>query len=229
MMFPFMRNSSLRRSILASKTKFGATRRFYEADLPLYTTPFDEVEYVALDLETTGLSAKENEILSIGWIVIKGSDIEFNTCGHQLVKPEVDLDAQSVTIHKIFDSHLEGAAGMRAALDRVLPILAGRVLIAHHARVEHTFLRAACMKCYNTPFEIPTVDTMEIERQVFMRNNQEIQNGGLRLDAVRQTYNLPRYRAHNAMIDAIACGELFVAQAKRRSGDTPLPLKAFLK
>ncbi|MCW9033204.1 MAG: exonuclease domain-containing protein [Alphaproteobacteria bacterium] len=204
-------------------------RKFFSADLPLSDTPFDQVEYVALDLETTGLSAKEHEILSIGWVVLQGDRVKLDSCGHELIKPKEELKGESVTIHKIFDSHLEDAGTLKAALNKVMPVLAGRVLIAHHARVEHTFLKTACLQCFNTPFAMPTIDTMEIERSIFARNNKEAGYGQYRLDAVRKRYNLPRYRAHNAMIDAISAGELFLAQAQHRSGDNPLPLKAFLR
>ena len=34
----------------------------------------------------------------------------------------------------------------------------------------------------------------------------------LRLARVRQRYGLPRYGSHNALSDALACAELYVAQ-----------------
>ncbi len=34
----------------------------------------------------------------------------------------------------------------------------------------------------------------------------------LRLARVRERYDLPRYGSHNALSDALACGELFLAQ-----------------
>jgi DNA polymerase-3 subunit epsilon len=43
-----------------------------------------------------------------------------------------------------------------------------------------------------------------------------IKSGDLRLAKARGRYNLPRYPAHNALTDAIAAGELFLAQASKR-------------
>ncbi|MGL5147516.1 MAG: hypothetical protein ACRC7Q_08495, partial [Plesiomonas shigelloides] len=39
-----------------------------------------------------------------------------------------------------------------------------------------------------------------------------VQQGSLRLGACRQRYGLPVYSAHTAMVDALGCAELLLAQ-----------------
>jgi len=43
----------------------------------------------------------------------------------------------------------------------------------------------------------------------------------LRLSDLREAYNLPRYNAHDCLVDAIATAELLIAIAAHR-GDTSL-------
>jgi len=211
--------------MLARKAPAGPLKDFYETPYPDKATDVHEVDFVALDLETTGLEARKHEIVSIGWVPIHQMQIDYSGCVHQLVKPTRAVTAESAVVHRIFDTHLENAPSLEEGLVRVLPNLAGKVLIAHHAKVEWTFLSEACKKVFGVPFEIPTVDTLLVERRLAIRRNLDLPRGGYRLDVCRQRYNLPRYGAHNALMDAIAAGELFLAQASHKARGKPLSYK----
>ena len=224
-MLSFLKRTEFSRRWLAQKAPAGPLKDFYETPYPDKATDVFKVDFVALDLETTGLDARKHEIVSIGWVPIHQMQIDFAGCVHQLVKPTRAVTAESAVVHRIFDTHLETAPSLEEGLARVLPELAGKVLIAHHAKVEWTFLSEACKKIYGVPFEIPTVDTLLIERRIAIRQNVDLPRGGYRLDVCRQRYNLPRYGAHNALMDAIAAGELFLAQASHRARGKPLPYK----
>ncbi len=224
-MMGFFRTWDVRREWLARKAPEGGVRTFYRTPYPWPEDDYREIEYVAVDLETTGLNSVEHEIISIGWVLIRDQRLDFSVMGHQLVRPFGELTEESAVIHRITHDELVAAPPLRDGLERLLPVLAGRVMVAHHARIEWRFLNAACRKVYRLPFEVPTVDTLLLEKRLLRARDQEITKGALRLDAVRQAYNLPRYRAHNALVDAIACGELFIAQAQHRCGAKGRPLR----
>ena len=94
-------------------------------------------------------------------------------------------------------------------LARILPQLAGRVLVAHFAQIEAAFLDAACQRIYGAPFVAPFICTFQLETRWFPAPRK---NDHLRLGHLRAAYNLPSYTAHDGLIDAIACGELLLAQ-----------------
>jgi DNA polymerase-3 subunit epsilon len=50
----------------------------------------------------------------------------------------------------------------------------------------------------------------------------------LRLGTLRSLYNLPRYTAHNALIDACATAELMLAIASKMNPAEPLGLKSHM-
>ena len=50
----------------------------------------------------------------------------------------------------------------------------------------------------------------------------------LRLHALRERFNLPRYKAHDALIDALATAELFCAFAAHRELGSDPSLRHFL-
>ncbi len=227
-MLSLLKRSDFRRRQLARQTSPGPLKDFYETPYPDKSADVRDVDFIALDLETTGLDARKHEIVSIGWVPIHRLQIDFSGCVHQLVKPSGAITAESAVVHRIFDTHLEDAPSLEEGLAKVLPELAGKVLIAHHARVEWTFLSEACKRVYGAPFEMPTVDTLLVERRIALRRNQDLARGAYRLNACRKRYNLPRYGAHNALMDAIAAGELFLAQAEHKRHGKALALKEMI-
>ena len=59
--------------------------------------------------------------------------------------------------------------------------------------------------------EDEVVDTMTMERRHMERMGTYPRGEDLRLARVRHRYNLPHYGNHNALTDAIACAELYLA------------------
>ncbi len=217
-----------RRRRLAEKLPAGPLRAFLSAEFPAPRADARQTGYVALDLETTGLDPQRDEIISVGLVCLEGSRIDLATARHWLVSPTRHIPEASAIIHQITDDKAAGGAPLGEVLAEILPILAGRVLIAHHARMEMSFLDAACQRLFGGAFTMPVVDTEQLARRWLDQRNRTYAPKALRLGSLRQRYNLPRYRAHNALSDALSAAELFVAQLAERDAGGHLPLKAFL-
>jgi DNA polymerase-3 subunit epsilon len=112
---------------------------------------------------------------------------------------------------------------------KLLQALAGKIMVAHNANIELSFLTQACRKLYGISPRFPAIDTMSIARQWMERRNKEIEQGELRLFNLRKRYGLPMYQAHNALTDAIATAELLQAQIAHMDSSKSLPLKQFIK
>lgn len=183
---------------------------------------------VAIDLETTGLNPRRDAILSIGLVHIDDWGIRLDSAWHRIVRIDRAIPGESAAIHQITDDQAAAGEPIEALLPEVLARLAGRPLVVHYSPVEQNFLDAACRRLYGAPFVAPIIDTLEIAQRVFERRNHLIQPGDLRLSNLRPRYNLPQYRAHNALTDALATAELFLAMADNLYPGTPCPLGAFL-
>ena len=199
------------------------------------TTPFPdkrcdcrEIEIVAIDLETTGLDPKTDDILSIGLVRIDAWGIRLNTAWHRIVRVDKAIPGESAVIHQITDDQSAAGSPIDELLPEVLRRVAGRPLLAHYSPIEQNFISAACEKLYGAPFVAPIIDTLEIAQRVFERRNHLIQPGDLRLFNLRPRYNLPQYKAHNALSDALATAELFLAMADNLYPEQPCPLGQFL-
>lgn len=184
---------------------------YYDAIFQQLKQPVISVPLIAIDLEMTGLNSKQDQIVSIAVVPIIHGQIQLNQAQQRLLKITGSV-GQSATIHGLRDTDLNTALSLEEAINWLLEEIHGKIIIAHHAPLDLSFIQVAIAKIFNEKCKLFAIDTLQIERQRLLRQHQHIQQGQLRLGAARERYNLPVYNAHNALIDAIACAELFLAQ-----------------
>ena len=200
-------------------------RDYLATAFPEPGTDWQSVEFLAIDLETTGLDRRRDAILSVGHVTLSGGSIDLGTAEHRLVRIAGAVPEASAVIHQITDDQAAQGEDLEAVLADLLTVLAGKVLIAHHARVETGFIGAACRRIYGVGLVVPVVDTQLLAQRWFERRHITYKGSDLRLHALGERYNLPRYTAHNAFYDALAAAELFLAQAAHLGSGRALPLR----
>lgn len=219
---------NFRRKRMLRRAPPGVMHDFYATPFPASKLPCNELEFIALDLETTGLESQRDEILSIGLVHLQGLEIDLQSATHRLIRHQGGIPEQSAVIHHITDDRAATGEPLQKVLEEILPLLAGKVLIAHHARFEMQFLQLACERYFGTGFLMPVIDTQEIARRTLERRSQTYQPQRLRLAELRREYGLPHYQLHNALSDALAAGELFLAQLAQYEAHGQVALKNFL-
>lgn len=217
-----------RRRHLLRNTPPGPLHDYLATPFPGSGSDYREIEFVALDLETTGLDSSCDEILSIGLVSLKAGRIELATAEHHLVTPMRPIPERSAVIHRITDDTAAEGKELSEVLPSVFSRLCGRVLLGHHVGIERAFLDAACRRLYGPGFLIPLADTEFLIHRWLEQRDQTFACGDLRLNALRERYGLPRYGAHNALTDALATAELFCAFVVRANLVGKVPLKRFL-
>lgn len=191
--------------------------KFLSCNLPLRGTDWREVEFIAIDLETTGLNPLAHEIASLGWVVVKNGVIKLNSAKHKLVRTQLGV-GNSATIHNITDTETAGGLSLKLAMTELLEVCTGKIPIFHNACLDMGFINNACMRHFHSQFITPFIDTLQLEKDKVLQYADIIGPGSLRLHACRNRYGLPRTSAHNALEDALATAELFIAWAAHRSG-----------
>ena len=198
-------------------------RQFLEAPMVAENTPLQNVEFLALDFETTGLEKGQDQLLSFGLVVIRDLRVELATMEHCLIRPDMAVPGESAVIHQITDDEVAAEGLSREqALRKILKALEGRVLLAHKCDIERHFLDETCREVFQIPLFCQSVDTLQIELRKRKRADKPIKSGDLRLWKLREDYGLPAYKAHHAAIDALACAELFLAQVSFMGEDATL-------
>jgi DNA polymerase-3 subunit epsilon len=206
----------------------GPLRDYLEVPFAERNALCKDVEIVALDLETTGLDIKNDSILSTGLVCLKRFSVRLSSAWYRVVRVDHEIPEASAVIHEITDDQAAAGEPIEQVLPELLERLAGKVMLAHFARVEQSFIDAACRRLYGGPFLIPTIDSLILAQRLFELRNHSIQVGDLRLFNLRPRFNLPRYKAHNALNDALCTAELFLALAGEIAPSGRGRLKDFL-
>ena len=183
---------------------------------PLYEQPFIKsseplmsTRFLVLDCEMSGLDVNSAQLLSLGWVMIEHGRIVNASGKHLLIHAESGA-GDSSRIHGLLDSSIAGARSGAAVLMLLIKQMHGAVLVFHHAPLDIRFLQKAAIENFRCPLLFPYIDTMEIEKQ---RMHIQGKTMGLRLSQCRERYGLDSTRQHNALADAQATAELFLAQA----------------
>ncbi|WP_459611416.1 exonuclease domain-containing protein [Corynebacterium urogenitale] len=199
----------------------GPLREYYDTPRPTADTPLDELPMLAVDVETTGLNPAKHRILSIGWVPVNGPEIDLGGAGYVILHTAgAESVGDSATIHGLTDDEIAEGVEPEYALAQLLHMLQGRALLAHFASIEEEFLSTACRRYFGAGLKLQTVDTFEIERRHMERMGTYPRGEDLRLPRVRARYGLPHYVSHNALSDALACAELYLALRARTKGTT---------
>lgn len=189
--------------------------RYYRSPAPTGDTPLEELPAVAVDVETDGLDSQQNRMLSIGWVQLDGPCIMCGTADYSVLRPDTDYDTvgQSATIHGLTDTHVRSGANAALVLGNFLHAARGRAIMAHLAKIEVDFISAMCEELIAVPWKpAAVIDTMDLQRRSATSFGRRPARGEVRLDTARKLRGLPEYYAHNALTDALACGELYLAQ-----------------
>src|SRR5947207_1448345 len=120
-----------------------AARAYREARLPSARTPWREVSFTVIDLETTGLDPSKDEIISFATVTVAEGRIQLADARYELVRPRRMPDADTIRIHGLREADLSDAPPLSEMLEGLLQALTGRAILAHVAAVERGFLVAA--------------------------------------------------------------------------------------
>lgn len=171
--------------------------------------PLAEVNLLALDIETTGLDPLQDQIVSLGWLPLRAKHIFPAEAQQHYVKIDGSV-GQSAVYHKLRDCELQQQPELSHVLLKLLALLEHSVLLVHHAALDVRFLQQAIKQLYTCKLPLAYIDTQQL---AWRFTREKIDENGFRLEDCRRKYQLPVYGQHSAITDALACAELFCAQA----------------
>lgn len=190
----------------------GALKDYLAVPFPDKNKTISELTILAVDFETTGLNPMMHQLLSIGSIEIEGGKIKLASSCHNIIKISGKLDANNVIVHQITDAEKEQGIELKTAVDQLLRALAGNVMLVHYAKIERQFLRQVCFELYGVRPPLMMIDTLLLAKKRHDMRGQHYDPSIFRLENLRRSFQLPQYHAHNALNDAIATAELFLAE-----------------
>lgn len=181
------------------------------------TTNLTALDILVVDFETSGFDFNRDQILSMGWVVIERGVIRLNSARHVLIKNSVHPDvvgAEAVKIHQLLPETLDKKGiPLESAFRQLFSVMSGKLVLAHGTIMEKRFFNQYIQNCYQlAPLPVPWLDTLRIEKARYKLLKHTSREQDWRLGPTRHRYGLPSYAAHNALVDAIATAELYLAQ-----------------
>ncbi len=156
-------------------------------------------DYVAFDIETTGLSDRHDRITEIGAVVFHGG-----TAGERFqtfVDPGMPIPPDIQRLTGITDRDVFGAPSEGEAIGAFLDFVGDRPLCAHNAEFDIGFITAGAERL-GRPFEPLYIDTLALSQALLPDMRK------FKLDMVADRLGLPAFNHHRASDDALVCGRL---------------------
>ncbi len=148
---------------------------------------------VFLDVESTGGSVADDRITEIGLIVVENGEViqEWST----LINPQRPIPPFIVRYIGIDDEMVADAPRFADIAEELQAILANRVLVAHNARFDYSFLRHE-FRLANRRYHANVLCTVKLSRRLYPKYQKH------NLDALIKRHNLACDARHRAMGEA---------------------------
>ena len=161
-----------------------------------------EGEYVAFDIETTGLKAESCDIIEIGAVrLVDGKVTErFDT----FIDDGVVIPKKITELTGITKDMLVGAPSSRDALKQFRDFCGSACLVAHNARFDVGFITHHGEK-FGIRFDLPYADTLMLSRYIL---HDDVENH--KLDTLCAHYGIDMGSHHRADDDANSCAMLLM-------------------
>ncbi len=156
-------------------------------------------DYVAFDLETTGLMAETDRVVEVGAVRFDASGRELGRF-ERLVNPGRPMSPAAQKVHGLSDADLAGAEPARTVLPEFLAFLgapATTTLLAHNASFDAGFLGRELGRL---DFPLPSfavIDTLALARSRLPELYDH------RLDTLARFFNLDLDGRHRALADSL--------------------------
>ena len=176
----------------------------------------DNAVYVVLDVETTGLNTRADEIIEIGAVRIEnGVEVaEFS----ELINPGVPVPEKVSELTGITTAMLRDKRDLMTVMPEFAGFCEGAVLVAHNASFDMSFFRRAFKKA-GLPFGFTIVDTLALVRNQYPHLKTH------KLGNMCKLLGISLLNAHRAVHDARATSLMLLkvlAEVQAQKGVTML-------
>ena len=187
-------------------------------------TLIDQVRFVVLDSETTGLDPRHDRLITIGAVAVRTSEIQIDDSFDALIR--VDENTSAVAVHGVTRDESRGGVEEPEALERFLDYVRDGVIVGHHighdiATFDAGYQRHWGMRLLNRSMD--TMDlTLHLERDGAFAGRPPIRQ--FTLDALCEMFDVIPHGRHTAGGDAFITAQVLLRLLKlaARCGRTTL-------
>ena len=157
--------------------------------------------FIALDLETTGLDAEKDEIINIALVRFENGSIAASI--DFLVKPQKEVPAFVYYLTGIARNEINEAKSFKEIAPQILEFINGLPLVAHNASFDSKIFMLALSRNGLKNKEFVFWDSLAIAQAAWTFESHKLVN------LIKQL-NIEVSASHRALPDAEACGKVFL-------------------
>lgn len=171
------------------------------------------MDFICVDVETTGLSAEKERIIEIGAVKYRnGEPIEHFS---EFVRQELPVPQHIIELTGITQAEIDNAPYETEQMERFLAFAAeDQVILGHNLGFDHSFLSMAAFRL-NRDFRKMGIDTLKIAKQCCSEMPER------KLSAMCERYGVVNESAHRAYYDAKATAEVYFGLLKEFGASRP--------
>ena len=169
--------------------------------------PIEEAEFSVLDVETTGLSARNNHIIEIGIVTVKNLKIAGKF--QSLVNPGCKIPYFITQFTGITDEDIIDAPFFSELADKIENVIGESVISAHNLSFDDSFLKYEFFRTGREPLSNHKICTLKIARRLYPSLKSKS------LSSVTQYLKLKNSNAHRALADAEVTARALIKMIKK--------------
>ena len=157
-------------------------------------------DYIAIDLETTGIRLSKDKIIEVGLLKVKDSHIiDTFSC---VINPDMQVDDKILELTKISKNELENAKRIHEVINRIVDFCEEYVLLGHNTIFDYSFVKKEANRA-GLEFEKRGIDTYKLCKKVLPENVRK------NLTDACGYFGIERKNSHRAFSDAYYTHVLF--------------------
>lgn len=168
--------------------------------------------YICFDIETTGLSPVENEVLEIGALKVREGKVTRRFI--EFIRPAASIPEAVTRLTGITDAMVSDARDARSVIPDFIDFCEDDVLIGHNVIFDYSFIKSWA-SANGLAFEKEGIDTLKIARKVL----PDLESRSL--ESLCAHYQIENPSAHRAYHDALATAKLYQTLAHYFESGSP--------
>lgn len=191
-------------------------REAAKAKLPA-KMPLDQVRFVVLDTETSGLKVGTDRILSLALFEVITERIYVAGSRKWIVCQPTACLNQATAVHGILPSEIRQGTPEQKILEELLPLLSGAVIVGHHVRFDAAMINDMMLRQMKAGFCNCVVDTARLAMRELIPFHQTgyANQRPPSMEEVCAQLDLPPIARHTAEGDAFVTAEIFLSLCGR--------------
>ncbi len=169
-----------------------------------------QARFSVIDVETTGLDLRRDEIVSIGVVDVVRARIDVNRW-YRVVRPGRPIETEAMKIHALTEHELASAPSIDVVVKEFRARVRGSILVAHAAWVERAFLDRA-LRPLSERLPHGLVDTAALTRAVGLRGEAGHEP---HLETLARELGVPVHTPHHSLGDAMTTATVLLVLASR--------------